>query len=957
MERRLQLGSARALLLCLLIISLVIPGPMVYAKEGKEREVIRVGFFAFEGYHMIDEEGNRSGYGYDFLRLASRYIDVDYEYVGYDKSWEEMLEMLENGEIDMVTSAQDTPERMKTFAVTKPVGTSSAILTVKSDNTDIVAYDYQTYEGIRVGMIKGSTRNEDFALYAKENGFTYQPVYYSLSSELTRALQTGEVDAAVTSSLRKTEKERVMDTFDTEPFYVMVRKSDQDLLDKMNYAIDQMNATEGDWKNNLLNQYYTREEDKNLEFTEQEEELIRQYASGEKTLVVSASTDREPYSYVENGKLKGIIPDYFQRLADYLGISYRVIIPSSREEYQRWQKEAKADLFLDARSSFAQWCEEASFSITAPYTTMRLVMVTRRNFDGDVGVLAVAESQGAFGIEEDLVKDAERMVVSSREEAMQAVLDGKADAAFTYLHQAQKFVNHNGHGMLTYTLLEEPTYDYCIACSSNVSHEMAGILTKCIYAMPNGTFEDIASQYTSYKVESMDFPTWIELYPIPTLIICSTVFLLLMLMLLLFYRHKMFNLEKKRSVQLQELADKAERANRFKSEFLANMSHDIRTPMNAIVGITNLMEHETDSSVKMQNYIQKIQLSSQYLLGLINDVLDMSKIEANEITFSKEAFLLSDQISQINDIIQEQAGQKQQLFTIEDHKIQHNYLVGDSVRLRQILLNLLTNAVKYTQVGGKVELAIEEVPNDATNCAKFHFTVTDNGSGIAPDVMEHIFEPFFRGEASVTNKIQGVGLGMAITKNIVDFMEGHIQIESTPGQGTSVVVTLEMTIDDQVNDEQAEILRDLTSGEKGVSVLQGKRFLCAEDNTLNAEILEAILNMRGAECTIYSDGEELLRAFENVKPGEYDAILMDIQMPKINGLEATRQIRKSPNSLGRDIPIVAMTANAFAEDIKQSIEAGMNAHISKPIDLGVLEKTMWKIFGGGRTALTRENEK
>lgn len=517
----------------------------------------------------------------------------------------------------------------------------------------------------------------------------------------------------------------------------------------------------------------------------------------------------------------------------------------------------------------------------------------------------------------------------------------------------------------------------------------------------------------------------------------------------------------KRREELEKALSMAQSANKAKSDFLSNVSHDIRTPMNAIVGITNLMCNEEGLSEKLKGYIQKIQLSSQHLLGLINDVLDMSKIEANEVSLNMDSIDLPYQIGQVDSIIRARAMERGQIFRTRFHKIWHNHLLGDDLRLRQVLINLLSNAVKYTQRGGHIEFDIEELPCKIEDHARFRFIVTDNGCGMASEFLERIFDPFVRSEASVTNKIQGTGLGMAITKNIVELMDGEIHIDSTLGKGTHIEVELELKIDcdsvDQTDvqsllliteDEilkfnmenyfrpletffctavtKEEILQQLDAhhfdvvifagflydknlsnkifwlrehlpedtlifcldyvrqtkdttlasdadgflmrpfflesfhasvlqvrNQKGSykakrSGLEGMCFLCAEDNVLNAEILEALLKMRGASCKIYPDGAELVKAFQYVKSGEYDAILMDIQMPNMNGLEAAKAIRRGENPLGKTLPIIAMTANAFIEDIQQSMAAGMNAHISKPIDIVLLEKTIRSFSDGNR---------
>ena len=521
--------------------------------------------------------------------------------------------------------------------------------------------------------------------------------------------------------------------------------------------------------------------------------------------------------------------------------------------------------------------------------------------------------------------------------------------------------------------------------------------------------------------------------------------------------------ERHNSERLAEALSAAERAERkateashAKTDFLSNMSHDIRTPMNAIVGITNLMAHDKDDPIKMETYIHKVQMSSQHLLSLINDVLDMSKIESSAVTLNIEPISLAEQVGQIESIIRPQAEDRKQQFEIRVHEINHEHLLGDAVRMRQILINLLSNALKYTQNGGEIVLELTELSSDNADYAKFKISVTDNGYGMSPEFVQHIFEPFTRAENSTTNRVQGTGLGMAITKNIVDLMNGTINVQSELGKGSRFEVVLPFEIDKntvtelpfhtallvtddaefiknaraafrtsdvnllvaQSEPEVNEILQreavevvlltgtlqgqtladnvqrlrkktgtamlfyccdyagqaqlDAIADKGGVdavltrplflsnlanaidracnnipvtsdddsTIMRGMHFLCAEDNALNSEILEAVLDMNGASCVIYPNGKEIVDAFATVKPGEYDAILMDVQMPVMNGLDATRAIRRSENPLGKTIPIIAMTANAFSEDVQHCLDAGMDAHVSKPLDVAVLERTL-----------------
>lgn len=517
------------------------------------------------------------------------------------------------------------------------------------------------------------------------------------------------------------------------------------------------------------------------------------------------------------------------------------------------------------------------------------------------------------------------------------------------------------------------------------------------------------------------------------------------------------------NAELEEAVDVAEKATRAKSDFLANMSHDIRTPMNAIVGITELMAHDEETSDKQHTYIEKIRMSSRHLLSLINDVLDMSKIESSEVILNQDRVSLAEQVGQVDNIIRSQANERGQKFHIRVHTIVHEFLIGDSVRLRQVFLNLLSNAVKYTPNGGTINFDLAEMPCGEKGYATFKITVEDNGYGMEPEFAKRIFEPFTRAENSMTNKVQGTGLGMAITKNIIDLMGGSITVQSELNKGSRFEVTITLPVDyrvesklsvkrvlllsdddvlgDNINaslkeakislitaatvaDAEKELhensvdvilvngylnnpnlagivqrLREsaqrtvllfccdyahsekihdmlVESGvddliarpfffsnlsrtvnrvqeniseiEEKASALKGRKFLCAEDNELNAEILEAILEINEASCVIYPNGKELSDAFDTVKPGDFDAILMDIQMPVMNGLDATRAIRNGKNPLGKTIPIIAMTANAFSEDVQHCMEAGMDAHVAKPLDIAVLERTLREFISGSR---------
>ncbi len=474
-----------------------------------------------------------------------------------------------------------------------------------------------------------------------------------------------------------------------------------------------------------------------------------------------------------------------------------------------------------------------------------------------------------------------------------------------------------------------------------------------------------------YAIANLDYAEWTILFMVPascvavntvrltkTVMIIVLGFATIMVIVLVavvstmihIQQKKVLDLERENNHKLAEALDMAREANRSKSTFLANMSHDIRTPMNAIIGITALIEHDVDNAAKVKEYAKKIEVSSQHLLGLINDVLDMSKIESGKTTLNFVDFSISEMLRRIEILFRPQTDAKNQTLLITKEHIHHEWLNGDSVRLMQVFNNLMSNAIKYTQEGGKIQFFAEECQTNSSVYAKFRFIVKDNGIGMSEEFQDKIFDSFTREENSVINKIQGTGLGMAISKNLIQAMGGTIEVKSEKGKGSCFEVIVDFKIAENKEVYQPEQIEDEKQDE---TILNGMCFLCAEDNELNAEILKELLDIEGAKCQICENGEKVVEAFEKSQPGEYDMILMDIQMPVMNGYEATKAIRNSKHPMAKTIPIIAMTANAFSEDIQQSLSAGMNAHVSKPVEMKVLGKAIQNIKAGrgGLTSL------
>lgn len=901
----------------------------VYAEyDSSQREKIKVGFFAMDGYHMMDDEGNRSGYGRDVLQLMARYWDVEFEYVGYDQSWDDMQQMLEDGEIDMLSPARKTSEREMKYDFSRGIGSSKGILTVRSDNNRIVEQDYSTYNNMRVAFLNGNTENAEFYEFAEEKGFEYEPVYFELSSDMADALQSGEVDAIATTSLRQTQNERIIDEFDNCEYYFMVKKGNTGLLDQINYAIDQMNATEGDWKTELENQYYNNYDNKNLDFTVEEKAVIQEYGSKEHPLMVLCDPTRYPYSYRENGEMKGIIPDYFRKVAEYTGIYYRFIDCENRDEYIAYQNTEDVGLYIDARVSDDNWIESINCRMTAPYLTMRVVMVNRHDFNGKINRIATVDQTMAGNIEDIYVEDAEKIVYGTREEAMQAVADGEADVAFAYYYSAQAFVNNDQSGMLTYSLVEDVSFQYRMIVSSSQNHMLAGILTKSIYAMPENLVEELASEYTSYKASDVTLKTLIQLHPIMALciaVLMSTILIMISILLAKIRNRKRLQmLAMEKADEMKILAEQAQAANLAKSTFLANMSHDIRTPMNAIIGFTHIaMENNVDS--KIQNCLEKIEESSNHLLSLINNVLDISRIESGNVKCELAPNDIAEITESVLGIMKGYFVGRNLKFEVQRAKPEHLYVMMDSVKIKEILLNILSNAVKYTEDGGTIRFESEYCSGIDSQHILLRCQISDTGIGIDEEFQKHIFEHFTQENIDARTEYNGTGLGLAITKQYIEMMGGTIFVKSKKGVGSTFTVEIPM--------ERAKEKEQSGTENKDTMIDLSKiKLLMAEDNDLNAEIAIVQLQKYGMQVTRAVDGVDVVQMFEGSPAGTFDVILMDIMMPRMNGYEATRAIRnmeKRPD--GKTIPIIAMTANAFAEDIQASLNAKMDEHVAKPI--------------------------
>lgn len=944
------LPASRALLVfcCTLFILLTTIAPAA-GEPTHQRRTVRVGVLAQDGLCQKDANGRLSGYTIDLWQLANRYMDVKVEYVGYGKNWNELLQMLQNGELDILTNAQKSPEREQIFAFTKPTGVTSGLLNVRADNTKFIAGDYATYNGMRIGTFRKDRTYELFQKWAQEKGFTYQTTFYDTSTELYAAFRSGEVEAIIANSFRKPENEHTLDMFYTNNIYGIVRKDDTQLLNEFNYAINQMNDSEGDWGHKLLYKYVTDTNTVKISFSQREQELIRQYQSGEKKLVVGVWTDRAPLSYVENGKLKGILPDLFAKIMQKAGIPYTIKLPKDNADYEKMCLDGSVDVIMDWRHDNIPLAEERDYALSKKYLDTRIVLLKRNNLKGQPHTFAVENTTRLSNVEDKLVDDAKVFLTNNVDESIRAVAYGKADATYLYYYMALYYLNQGSYKNLVYEILDNPGPDVHIAFTAGVSHELSGIINKCISQISNEERTQIINKYTTFQPQNMDFVTYIAYNPQMTLLFFVFILAISLGFLLMYMRlhekKRLLAQEQAYAVKQEQLAEAAQAANKSKTSFLFNMSHDIRTPMNAIIGFANLAQNAKCSTEQMHSYLSKILVASQHLLSLINDILEMSRIESGKITLEPAPTSWNEMLQELQTIMQEQIESKKQSFTISIAPLTHDYVMIDKLRMEQVLVNLVSNASKYTPEHGSIRVELAQYPAAKQNQALYKISVIDNGMGMSEDFVKKIFSPFERANNSTVSKIQGTGLGMSITKSIVDLANGTIDVKSKLGEGTEIIVavTLCLCTDAETAARNAKQL-DKQQAQAEQPDFKGKRLLVVEDNKLNREITVTILEQTGIITEQAEDGSVAVKMVQEAAPGYYDLILMDIQMPIMDGYEATKQIRALPDKRLAQLPIIAVSANAFEEDKKASLAAGMDGHIAKPINVPDLFALMQKLI-------------
>lgn len=907
------------------------------AAAGNSR-TLRVGFFAFDGYHIQDGDGNRSGYGYDFLQLLARYGDWTYDYVGYDKSWSEMQNMLADGEIDLLTSAQKTPERQETFAFSdQAIGTSSVVLTVRSGDTRYAAGDYATYNGMRVGLLKNSSRNDKLVKFAAEKGFSYTPFYYDTADEMTDALQnTGEIDAILSSNLRSMNSEWILDTFAPSDFYVMVRRDNTELLAEVNRAISQMDINQPDWRHDLWNKYYTSDSSGELSFTAEERAYLSEMKESGAVIRAIVEPDRAPYSYFIDGEAKGVIPEIFSRLEEMTGLDFEIAETKNRTDYfGALGSDKSIQVRIDAYGDYSD-AEQRGFKLTSPYLSAPVEEVARKTSSEPYSTVALVKTADPTDYREAVLHSGAKILeYESIKECLDAVKRGDADATYVLTYTAQQYLNDNDiSDTLKSTLLPQYSVVYSIGVASSADSRLLTILDKAVANLGSADVESIILTQTATGQHDMTLRAYLVTHP-AAIVLAFMVFALLCTMAaLLIYRQKSMKLIEQKNLELQAEAQRADKASAAKSKFLSSMSHDMRTPLNGVISFTSFAL-KADTLEKKQEYLEKTQQSASILMSLINDTLEVSRIESGKMELQQEWTAFRELIGGIVLVIQSAAEEKGLSFEQQIGFTEHDFAFVDKLKFQDIIMNLLTNAVKYTPEGGSVRLSVMPVesPGDGKNV---QIVVADSGIGISDDFMPNLYEPFTQERDSRLGSSGGSGLGLYIVRRIVTLMDGTINVKSAKGQGTEFTVCLPVTIENRPGEEAPEIRQNFD--------FTGKKILLIEDNFVNAEIAGTILSCQGITVVSAENGEKGLKLFSDSRDGELDAILMDIHMPVMDGYETTAAIRAMKRRDAKSIPIVAMTADAYEEDVARCLAAGMNGHTSKPVDPTLLFGELAKVM-------------
>ena len=930
--------SVCAMLCLLLLLSVVLP--VKAAAETAPAKVVRVGSFE-DTFNYCNEKGARKGYGYELLETLSGYTGWQFEYVTCD--WSDCFEKLENGEIDIMGGISYTEDRAEEMLFSdEPMGEEKYYLYADLSRTDTSASDFKTLDGKKIGVVMGTEPEVMLTEWEEKHGIKTQHVNISNNEDVKQKLANHEIDCFVSleesywaelgiSTITRVGKSSI---------YYVLNKDRPDLKEELDNAMHALDEEAPFYTADLCKKYFSLDYKPIL--TGEEKAWLKEHGAIRMGFLTS---DRGVSTYdPATGEITGTITDYIQFAADCLGnqeLEFQLVGYDDKEAELNALKSGEIDMIFHFDQS-PNLAEEYRVARTNTTWSANMMAVTNKQLFIENQVNRVAVPQNKISLTRYIAfyyPQWEIVDCDTQEDAIKLVKDGQADCFITGVSSEAKYSKNYGFYSVS---LPNPANSCFAVKSGNCS--LLSILNKTIKAMPANMLTSSLAMHKSSarKVTLSDFikDNFFMVLLVSSIAVAAV---LLTILKLLQKARKAEAAAKKAANDTQELnaklqvaVEKAESANRAKSTFLFNMSHDIRTPMNAIIGYADLASRHSDDPVKLKNYMENIQVCGQNLLMLLNNVLDLARIENDKTEMEYSVSDVDKDFRNCIAMFRNQADSKGQTLTVTT-QLQYPYVYVDIPHLTEVCTNLVSNAVKYTGAGGTIRCDVTQKPGEKEGWCDTVITVADNGIGMSQEFQKHIFEPFERERTSTVSKVEGSGIGMGIVKKLVGLMGGTVAVESKIGVGSKFTVTIPCRI---ASEDETQAKRETNPSDQ--KCLRGTRILLTEDNDLNAEIATELLQEEGCTVDRAKDGVECVDMLEKAANGTYQLILMDIQMPVMNGYDAAKKIRRMDDPQKANIPIIAMTANAFTEDRQVALDAGMNDHIAKPINMNVLVPTLRK---------------
>ena len=930
--------SVCAMLCLLLLLSAVLP--VKAAAETAPAKVVRVGSFE-DTFNYCNEKGARKGYGYELLQTLSGYTGWQFEYVTCD--WSDCFEKLKNGEIDIMGDISYTEDRAEEMLFSdEPMGEEKYYLYADLSRADISASDYKTLNGKKIGVLMGTEPEVMLTEWEEKHGIKTQHVNISNNEDVKQKLANHEIDCFVSleesfwaelgiSTITRVGKSGI---------YYALNKDRPDLKEELDNAMRALDEAAPFYTADLYKRYFSLDYIPIL--TGEEKAWLKGHGAIRMGFLTS---DRGVSTYdPATGEITGTITDYIQFAADCLGnqeLEFQLVGYDDKEAELNALKSGEIDMIFHFDQS-PNLAEEYRVACTNTTWTSNMMAVTNQQHFNENKANRIAVPQNKISLTRYLAfyyPQWEIVDCDTQEDAIKLVKDGQADCFITGVSSEAKYSKNHGF----YSVLLPNPAKSCFAVNSG-NRSLLSILNKTIKAMPANMLTSSLAMYksSSRKVTLSEF---IKDNFFMVLLVSSIAVAAILLTILKLLRkarkaeaaaRKAANDTQKLNAKLQIAVENAESANHAKSTFLFNMSHDIRTPMNAIIGYADLASRHSDDPAKLKNYMENIQVCGQNLLMLLNNVLDLARIENDKTEMEYSVSDVDKDFRNCIAMFRNQADSKGQTLTVTTHLL-HPYVYVDIPHLTEVCTNLVSNAVKYTGAGGTIRCDVTQKPGEKESWCNMVITVADNGIGMSQEFQKHIFEPFERERTSTISKVEGSGIGMGIVKKLVGLMGGTVAVESKIGVGSKFTVTIPCRI---ASEDETQAKREINPSDQ--KCLCGTRILLTEDNDLNAEIATELLQEEGCTVDRAKDGVECVDMLEKAANGTYQLILMDIQMPVMNGYDAAKKIRRMDDPQKAGIPIIAMTANAFTEDRQVALDAGMNDHIAKPINMNVLVPTLRK---------------